>query len=109
MPLKRPCKSSRGRKPVSEAKYIKEAERKIQEWEAILEANRGVWSQKKYTELYNRKTALECRLRAKREVRRCKKARAKFTVKYDILCTALKRIPMECRERLANKIHDELR
>ena len=64
-----PTKSKRGRKPIDCDRYINEAEKKVIAWEAILYENRDVWTQKKYLNLYNKKTALQCRIRAKKELR----------------------------------------
>ena len=62
-------KSKRGRKPIDCDRYINEAERKVSQWEILLEENRDIWNQKKYLNLYNKKTALQCRIRAKKELK----------------------------------------
>ena len=62
----RPEKSNRGRKPEKEDEYITKSKQSIKMWTAQLEAIKDDPSMKEeYKSLYNKKTALQSRVRKK--------------------------------------------
>ena len=66
----RPVKSNRGRKAVDEDQYIKESTEKIAVYEKELKEKKNKISATEYEKIYNKKTALQSRLRKKLEKRK---------------------------------------
>ena len=68
----KPEKSNRGRRPQNETEYIRKSREQIKQWEQDLKNKKNKIPKADYDSLYNKKTALQSRLRKKLEQRSAK-------------------------------------